>query len=282
VPEAERSDIVYVCLKDVTGTVEALLDRIGCPRTGTNLESLILAKSKVALKLLFRRDGIPTPDWETLIEPPPPDWRPRIDFPLVAKPDRGGSSIGVFIVRERDELTPALDFIFDLGDTVVIEPWLSGMEVACGVLGEEVLPPILIRPREAGFFDYAAKYTPGLADEISPAPIDPALSREIQRLSLKAHRAVGLEGCSRADFIVENGEPFMLEINSAPGMTANSLVPKEALAAGLSYEALMARLIDLGLRRSARHRGNVRNPVRDGRSAESDPPTPAPSKFARR
>ncbi|MFW6240128.1 MAG: D-alanine--D-alanine ligase family protein [Thermodesulfobacteriota bacterium] len=194
IPEAERSDIVYVCLKDVTGTVEALLDRVGCPRTGTSLESLVLAKSKVALKLLFERNGIPTPPWESVIQPPGPEWRPRLPLPLVAKPDKGGSSIGVFIVQTVEELPPALDYIFQLGDTVVLEPWLSGLEVACGVLGEDALPPILIRPRSGAFFDYAAKYTPGKADEITPAPIDPALSREIRRLSLQAHRLVGLEG----------------------------------------------------------------------------------------
>jgi D-alanine-D-alanine ligase len=133
-----------------------------------------------------------------------------------------------------------------------MEPYLKGVEIACGVLGEEALPPILIRPRTGAFFDYDAKYIPGKAEEIAPAPVDPGLSRDIQRLSLQAHRLVGLQGCSRADFIVENGRPLMLEINSAPGMTINSLVPKEALAAGITYEALMARLLDLGLQRSAR------------------------------
>jgi D-alanine-D-alanine ligase len=273
IPEAERCDIVYVCLKDVTGTVEALLDRVGCPRTGTSLESLILAKSKVALKLLFEKEGIPTPPWETLIQPPPEDWEPGIPFPLVAKPDKGGSSIGVFIVHKPEELPPALDYIFNLGDTVVMEPYLKGVEIACGVLGEEALPPILIRPRTGAFFDYDAKYIPGKAEEIAPAPIDPGLSREIQRLSLQAHRLVGLQGCSRADFIVENGRPLMLEINSAPGMTVNSLVPKEALAAGITYEALMARLLDLGLQRSARSSrwpgvpSSVRRESREGAGA---------------
>ncbi len=270
IPEAERSDIVYVCLKDVTGTVEALLDRVGCPRTGTTLESLILAKSKVALKLLFQKNGIPTPRWEMLIQPPPEGWKPKMKLPLVAKPDKGGSSIGVFIVHESEELPPALDYIFNLGDTVVLEPFHQGVEIACGVLGEEALPPILIRPRTGSFFDYVAKYVPGEAEEIAPAPIDSALSREIQRLSVQAHRVVGLQGCSRADFIVENGRPLMLEINSAPGMTINSLVPKEALAAGITYEALMARILDLGLQRSARspRRPGVSYPgcreIRDG------------------
>jgi D-alanine-D-alanine ligase len=258
VTEARKSDIVYLCLKDVNGTVEALLDRLGCPRTGTSLESLILSKSKVALKFLFERHNIPTPVWESLSAPPAASWRPRVGFPMVAKPDRGGSSIGVFMVDTLSQLSPALDYIFNLGDTVVLEPRLSGMEVACGVLEDDALPPILIRPRDAAFFDYQAKYTPGYADEIAPAPIDADLSMEIQRLSLKAHRAVGMEGCSRSDFIVgDDGRPMMLEINSAPGMTFNSLVPKEALAAGISYEDLMARLLDLGLRRSKGHRETV-------------------------
>lgn len=251
VSEAKKSDFVYHCLFEVNGTLEALLDRMGVPRTGSSLESLILAKSKNFCKELFLHHGIPTPDWEVVSEIPLAGWQPKIGCPLVAKPDKGGSSIGVFMISQPNELPTALDFIFDLKDFAILEKRLDGIEISCGVLDGEALPPILIRPKDGPFFNYSAKYTPGEAEEISPAPISKLLSHEIQKLAEKAHNALGLHGCSRTDFIIVDDQPYALEINASPGMTPNSLLPKEALAAGFTYESLIERLVELGLRRSA-------------------------------
>jgi D-alanine-D-alanine ligase len=144
-------------------------------------------------------------------------------------------------------MTAKLAEIFAAGKEALLECAVSGREITCGILGRKALPPILIEPGRGEFFDYRSKYSVGGAREICPAPLPPALTDKVQRLTLAAHRLLGLSGYSRADFILtEDGRLYLLEINTLPGMTATSLVPQEAKAVGLDFGDLLEKLIALG------------------------------------
>ena len=233
------------------GLVQALLDRVGCPYQGSGPAGSFLALNKAASKQIFRRAGLRTPDWEFLPVPPAPEWRPRLPYPLFAKSNTGGSSLHLSKAADRTELDAILAEIFATGGEALLEPAVPGQDVTCGVLGEEALPPVLILPPEGTFFDYKSKYadvSEGGAREICPAPLPEDVIRRMQEMALRAHKALGLRGYSRADFILtESGELFLLEVNTLPGMTSASLVPKEAAAAGLDFGALLERLMALRL-----------------------------------
>ncbi|BAV92551.1 D-alanine--D-alanine ligase family protein [Candidatus Desulfovibrio trichonymphae] len=232
------------------GLVQAMLDTANCPYQGTGPATSLLALHKAAAKQIFRYTGLPTPDWEFLPRPPDACWNPRLPYPLFAKSNTGGSSLLMGRARNRAELDARLAEIFSAGDEVLLEPELRGVEVTCGVLEENALPPLLIEPTAGDFFDYASKYAAGGARETCPAPLPEVTTAEVRRLALAAHRALGLTGYSRADFILtDNGTPTLLEVNTLPGMTATSLVPQEAAALGLDFGRMLEKLIKLGMRR---------------------------------
>ena len=232
------------------GLIQGLLDRVGCPYQGAGPGASFLALHKAAAKQLFRRAGLLTPDWEFLPVPPPATWRSALPYPLFAKANTGGSSLRLARVEEERNLRGALDEIFAAGEEVLLEAAVSGQEVTCGVLGEEALPPVLIEPLESSYFDYTSKYRQGGARELCPAPLPDEINRLLMDITLKAHRLLGIEGYSRADFILPaDGIPRILEINTLPGMTATSLIPQEAAAVGLSFGELLERLLELGIRR---------------------------------
>ena len=237
------------------GLIQAMLDAVGCPYQGSGPEASFKALHKATAKVLATRAGVPTPKWKYLTHPPGVDWLCGLDYPVFAKSVTGGSSLTMGLARDTDELRAVLKNIFDLGLTALVEEAVSGSELTCAVLGDEVLPPILIRPQSgAAFFDYESKYVQGKAEEICPAPVEPEVTARVQELSLTVHRVLGLSGCSRSDFILrEDGEPLFLEVNTLPGMTPTSLVPQAAAAVGLDFPQLVARLIELGLARAERH-----------------------------
>lgn len=230
------------------GLVQAMLDRVGCPYQGSDAAGSFLALNKAAAKQVFRNAGLPTPDWEFLPKPPGADWKPSMPYPLFAKSNTGGSSLRLGHAENREELLAILDEIFAAGDEAIIEPVVYGKEITCGVLGRQALSPILIEPVKGDFFNFESKYDKNGAREICPAPIDAALSLQAQKLALLAHGALGLNGCSRADFILDkNNQFYLLEVNTLPGMTATSLVPLEAREAGMDFIVLLERLIELGM-----------------------------------
>lgn len=248
---AEGCDFAFLNLHGAPGEdglIQAALDRIGCPYQGAGPAGSFLALHKALAKQLLRRLGLPTPDWEFLPRRPAPDWRTSLAFPLFAKSNNGGSSLDMSYASNQDELAAGLDTLFAKGREVLLECAVCGLEVTCGVLGDQALPPILIRPlRCAQFFDYESKYEQDGAEEICPAPIGEELSRKVMDLALAAHRGLGLKGYSRADFMLRDEQFLLLEVNTLPGMTPTSLIPKAAAAAGLSFDDLIARLIELGL-----------------------------------
>ena len=229
------------------GLVQALLDRAGCPYQGSGPAGSFLALHKSAAKSLFRRAGLSTPDWIFLPERPAPGWEPRLPYPLFVKSDTGGSSLHLYRVRNGEELRCAMDRLFASGQTVLIEPLIRGREATCGVLERggraEALPPVLIVPKHE-FFDYHAKYTDAGECEICPAPLPEALLEEVRKTALEAHRCLGLTGYSRTDFILgDDGAVHVLEVNTLPGMTPASLVPKEAAALGMDFGELLEVLL---------------------------------------
>ncbi|MDR0339941.1 MAG: D-alanine--D-alanine ligase [Desulfovibrio sp.] len=246
------------------GLIQAMLDRVGCPYQGSGPAASILALNKAAAKSLFRGVGLASPACRFLNERPEKDWQPMLSYPLFIKANTGGSSLHMEKVERPGDLGAALDRLFAVNTAYLVESAVPGHEITCGILGEltgdredpVALPPILIKPASGAIFDYTSKYSPGGAEELCPAPIAPGLTRTIQAMALAAHRALGCEGYSRADFIApdimdDSATPMLLEVNTLPGMTATSLLPREAAVIGLSFPRLVARLMDLGL---ARHR----------------------------
>lgn len=235
------------------GLVQALLERAGCPYQGSGPAGSFLALNKSAAKQIFRRAGLNTPDWEFLPVRPAAGWEPALPYPIFVKSNTGGSSLHLSRAENRAQLDSILDEIFTAGDAALMETAISGKEVTCGVLGEEALPPILIEPVAGAYFDYESKYAKGGARELCPAPISAALTARVQDLAVRAHKALGLSGYSRTDFILTPDENlYLLEVNTLPGMTETSLVPQEAAVVGLDFGALLEKLIELGLREHAR------------------------------
>ncbi len=234
------------------GLVQAMLERVHCPYQGSGPAGSFLALNKAAAKQIFRQAGLPTADWVLLTRRPDADWEPPFGWPVFAKSNTGGSSLHLGRAANREELAPILDEIFNAGECAIIEPQLTGREVTCGVLGEEALAPILIEPVAGEFFDFTSKYAKGGARELCPAPLPDEVTADVRRIALAAHKALGLAGYSRADFILgADNSLHLLEVNTLPGMTPTSLVPQEAAVAGLDFGQLLERLIELGLQRHA-------------------------------
>lgn len=255
---AAEHDFAFINLHGAPGEdglVQAMLERVGCPYQGSGPAASFLALNKAVAKQIFRHAGLPTADWEFLSARPSAGWQPRLPYPLFAKSNTGGSSLLLGRACDRSQLDAVLEQIFSAGDEAILEPALEGREVTCGVLGSEALPPVLIEPLAGKYFDYTSKYTPNGAREVCPAPIGPELTERVQQLALAAHAALGLEGYSRADFILDgSGGLTLLEVNTLPGMTPTSLVPQEALAIGMDLGSLLERLMALGLERAAARR----------------------------
>jgi D-alanine-D-alanine ligase len=258
---AEGKDFAFIMLHGSPGEdgiVQALLERAGCPYQGSGPAGSMLALNKAFAKSLFVRAGLNTAPWRLLHGRPIGDPLALPPFPLFLKANTGGSSLRMERVEKAADLPSALNRLFAAETCCLAESAVDGTEMTCGVLGERgeegetpaALPPILIRPASGRIFDYASKYSPGGAEEICPAPVSPRLAERVQAMAVKAHRVLGLSGYSRSDFIVpKTGDPVLLEVNTLPGLTPNSLFPKAAAAAGLSFERLLERLIELGLAR---------------------------------
>lgn len=232
------------------GKIQALLETHKVPYTGSGIAASALGMDKLASRRIFSLAGLTVPKtWPLTRREFLTGKIPDISFPAVVKPRARGSSVGVSIVHAKKLLKPALRTAFRFDNCVLIENYLRGREVTCGVLdnfrGREhfALPVTEICPVRQKFFDYRAKYTPGASREITPAPLTGKIYKKVQNLAVKAHRVLGCSGYSRSDFIVVGQTPYLLEINTLPGFTRTSLVPQAAAAAGLNFSALLDHII---------------------------------------
>lgn len=236
------ADITFMALHGSlgeNGKLQATFDVLGIRYTGPNSLGCALSMDKGVTKEIFQMQGVPTPDGTHLLKKDQNRSLEDLGFalPVVVKPCSGGSSIGVHIVHTPEEYQKAVAESFRKEDEIVIEPFIDGREYACGIFDGKALPLVEIVPKD-GFFDYANKYQQGGASEICPATsIDARTTAKIQAAGEKAYAALRLDVYSRADFIVDNrtGEFYCLEVNSLPGMTSASLLPKAAKAAGYDY-----------------------------------------------
>lgn len=227
------------------GAVQGLLTCLRLPYTGSGILASALAMDKVASKRIFDSKGVPTPSWRIV----PPDATAAslddLDLPLVIKPALEGSSVGVSIVRDRGEVTGALELVRRHRGPTLVEAYIPGAEICFGILAEEVLGSIEIRPTTA-FYDYDAKYRRDDTQYIVPAPLPAESLRRAEAAALAAHQALGCSGYSRVDLrVTPAGEPFLLEVNTLPGMTSHSLIPKIAAHRGISYADLCERILAL-------------------------------------
>jgi len=257
---AGRFDVVFIALHGgfgEDGTLQALLDKWGIPYTGSGALACGLAMHKGCSKLVFEANGIPSAAWHAI--PKSLDkskWLKDlpIGLPLVVKPADVGSAIGVTIVKEKEGLMKALQTAFRYSRWAIVEKFVLGTEVTVTVLGDRALPVIEIVPQNE-FYDFDAKYTPGHSDHIIPARISAGQTRRVQALAVKAGEAMGCQDYYRVDFIVPvKGEPQVLEINTAPGMTSTSLVPDAARAAGIAFPKLLKTLVEMALKKVIKKR----------------------------
>ena len=231
------------------GTVQRRLDQLGVFYTGCDAEASRIAFDKVQTKKRCLEAGIPTPKYRVVNSANaslPKGWNP----PLVVKPVRQGSSVGLQFVERVGDWKPALVEAMKFDSEVLVEEKIPGRECTVGILGDEALPVVEVRPK-VGSYDYRNKYTAGCTEYFCPAPFDAATTRRIQDAALGAFRAIGGRDYARVDVMVrESGEPLVLEVNTLPGMTETSLLPKAAAAAGLSYGQLCQCMVDLAVERA--------------------------------
>ena len=242
------------------GKIQTLLELRGIRYTGSNVFSSALAMDKDVSKILLNSAGIKTPDWIVLRKSSGEQDLKKINgnilnsigYPCVVKPNDEGSTVGLSIVQpdvEDIQLGRSIALAFNYSDKVLIEKYIKGRELTVPVIGNETFPVIEIKPKD-GFYDYEHKYTKGMTEYFCPAEIPAYIENKAREDALKAHRILGCSVYSRIDFILdENNELYCLEVNTLPGMTETSLVPKSAAAMGMSFNQLIERLIELSLQK---------------------------------
>ncbi len=254
---AKSVDVAFVNLHGSPGEdglVQAFLENLNCPYQGSRPAPSLLALHKYAAKVLFQDAGIKVAKGFFLPSRPSEEKLDKLlqgmDYPLFIKSNNAGSSLHLYRVKDKTELLTSLHKIFEARHEALVEELVVGQEITCGVLGDKALPPVMIVPK-GEFFDYSNKYAANGsagAEEICPAPISKELTEKIQDMALKAHKALGLSDYSRSDFIVDAAENcYILESNTLPGMTDNSLVPKEAKAIGLEFYELLEKLLEMAM-----------------------------------
>jgi len=252
-----QADVLFLALhggQGEDGTLQALLDLTGVPYTGSGHLASALAMDKDLAKHLFRAAGVPTADW--LMAPVTADEvRAALGFPVIVKPSKQGSTVGLSIVKTPEALQPAIDAALEHDDEVMVEQFIAGRELTVGILGDDVLPVGEIISKNE-IYDYEAKYTPGMAFEEFPAKLTRDESETVQRFAKKAFDALKLRGYARIDFrMATDGTFYCLEANTLPGMTQTSLIPQAAAAAGISFPELCDRIVQIALeKRGEDHR----------------------------
>ncbi len=254
-----KPDVAFIALHGrfgEDGTVQGLLELLEIPYVGSGVLASALAIDKIMTRRTLDYAGLPIPggvevgkgdDLAAVAE----RVNSELGYPVVVKPNRLGSTIGLSIVKRPEDLVENIQVALTYDDDVLLEAFISGVEITVPVLGNrelEALPIVEIVP-EGGFYDYHAKYTPGATDEIVPARLPEGSYRKAQEIAVACHKALGCRGMSRTDMIVRGEDIFILEVNTIPGMTPTSLLPRSAQAAGIEFPVLLDRLISLALER---------------------------------
>ena len=258
--EAGKLDVAFILLHGPLGedgSMQGLLDLVGLPYQGSGILGSAVAMNKNFSKMLYKMAGLPVAEWLMLKRGEnhdPAQISAKLRYPVVIKPVSQGSSLGMSIAHNDDELTEGLAQAFKYDADVMVEEYVRGREITGGVLGNktvEALPLVEIIPgKEHPFFNYQAKYQAGASQEICPADLPEEITRKAQEYAVKAHQALHLKGYSRTDMIVgENGRIVLIETNTIPGMTPTSLLPQAAKAAGYSFPQLLDKLIELAMER---------------------------------
>ncbi len=249
--ELQKIDLAFLALHGKggeDGTIQKTLEKTNIPYVGSDAKGSWLAFNKVEAKRIFERSKIPTPLWTTVTKK---NWRKLETFPVpfFVKPVADGSSIGVFLVEDFKQSVEKLKQGLSEHGALLVEKRIQGREFTVGILGKKPLPVVELRPKKK-FYDYEAKYTSGMTEYLVPAPIPESWRRRFQRCALDVHEALGLRDFSRVDLVTDReGEPFVLEANTIPGFTELSLLPKAAREAGISFEALCLKLIEMAWKR---------------------------------
>ena len=243
-PVVRNAEVLFLALhggRGEDGTIQALLEVVGVPYTGSGRLGSGLAMDKDVSKQLFRIAGVPTADWR-MAPVTEREVSATLGWPVVVKPSKQGSTVGLTVVKSPDQLREAIEVAHRYDDEVMVETFVPGRELTVGILEGRALPVGEIIPRHE-IFDYECKYTPGMSEEIFPADVSAEIAHECGRLALLAHNALKLGGYSRVDFrLTREGAIFCLEVNTLPGMTATSLLPQAARAAGIDFPELCDRI----------------------------------------
>jgi D-alanine-D-alanine ligase len=254
VPQLRGADVAFLALhggQGEDGTVQALLELLGVPYTGSGPLGSGIAMDKDVSKRLLRDAQVPTLPWRVARAPEFGYDADTIDdligTPLIVKPSRQGSSVGLTIVDDMGQLRAAVDEASRYDTEVMIERFVKGRELTVGILGDQALPPVEIRPKK-GIYDYESKYTPGMTEYLCPAPLDTEMVAQVQAYAMRAFRVLKLRGYARIDFILAKEQLWCLEANTLPGMTATSLLPKGAKAVGIEFPDLCERIVNLAVR----------------------------------
>ncbi len=255
----KRIDKVFIALHGrlgEDGTIQGLCELLQIPYTGSGVLASALGINKLATKIILQQNRLSVPpyvsfsakDLQNSTSEEIAETLDVVSIPCVVKPNKEGSSIGVSIVKTPEKLIEALDLSARFDEEIIIEKYIQGKEVTCAILGNEnpqALPLIEIRPKNE-FFDFEAKYDPKMCEEICPAPLNKKISKKIQKIAINSYKALGCRGFARVDLILDkNNEIFVLEINTIPGLTKNSLFPKAAKASGITFPELLEKIIKL-------------------------------------
>ncbi|KPJ59419.1 MAG: hypothetical protein AMJ46_11385 [Latescibacteria bacterium DG_63] len=244
------------------GTVQALLDIMGKPYTGSGMFASALCMDKIQSKRIFEHAGIPTPAWRVVgrshVEGVEAAMSDLGGLPVVTKPRNQGSTIGVSIITEKKQVVPAVEEALKYSREILVEEYIDGREITVAILGDRPLPVVEIVP-ESGFYDYESKYTKGRSNYIVPAEIPDSVAEETRSVAMRAYRLTGCEDFGRVDFrLSAEGKPYCLEVNTIPGMTGTSLVPMAARADGMEFPELLDEICRLAVgRRKAVTKANA-------------------------
>ena len=247
-----KMDVAFIALHGrlgEDGAIQGLLETLRIPYTGSGVLASSLAMDKDFTKKLLQTEGVQTPFWFVAT---PANQELIVSevkkFPVIVKPAQEGSTIGMSIVKEKSELSAALKKAFEYDEKVLVEQYIQGIEVTVSVLAGQVLPIIQVVPK-SGFYDFTSKYTKGMTEYIVPAPLKVSLKEKLNQISAKVFQKLSLSGCARMDFMIEDADSdkaqeYFLEVNTLPGMTETSLVPKAAAATGISFESLCEKILE--------------------------------------